>query len=389
MQKIRILTYHYLDNNGSFLQAYAVLSLLKRLFPRDDVKISDCRLPGLGFHELLKIAKPRPGKPLFAYRRHRLFRECIRRELELDRNVKSFSSCTSQMAALDAEGIDLAVVGSDIIWSFGYRAFLPSFPNLYWLPGNTKFRKVAFAASSSGHVPRVAYAKRSEIASAVQSFDIVTVRDAGTARLLKNCGVEKEILVMPDPTLLWDFPEVEVKVKLKNLGVDLDRPTIAVLFPGKDRRVKEIIDYFRASHHQVIALSMYNPYADVNLGDELTPFEWAETLRHVGFCVTDRFHGAAFCLKHGTPFIVIEHKQRAEESKRFDLVVREFGLPQCYLDLTSADYEVSVFEDKYTHVAADWTPRIRSLITERIEHIRTESTTVLQRMHDLMINRSA
>ena len=40
--KIGILTHHYINNFGAFLQAYALQTALQEMYPNDEVQIIDC-----------------------------------------------------------------------------------------------------------------------------------------------------------------------------------------------------------------------------------------------------------------------------------------------------------------------------------------------------------
>ena len=40
--KIGILTHHYINNFGAFLQAYALQTALQEMYPNDEIQIIDC-----------------------------------------------------------------------------------------------------------------------------------------------------------------------------------------------------------------------------------------------------------------------------------------------------------------------------------------------------------
>ena len=93
---------------------------------------------------------------------------------------------------------------------------------------------------------------------------------------------------------------------------------------------------------------MYNPLVDYNLGDELNPAEWAEIFKYVDFCITDRFHGAIFCIKNNTPFIAIETKSTEKDrSKKYQLL-KDFNILKfSYLDIFDKKYNSNEFNSKY------------------------------------------
>lgn len=326
--KIRILTYHNVPNNGAVLQALSVVRLLSKI-PNADVKIYDYTHPYIRMNELVKLFKFYPKTPFFNLRRKILFKKFINNNLPLSRALGGVS-LKSLENSINRDNPDLVVVGSDNIWRITDRCPNPSFPNIYWPSPAVKAKKISLSASAYGSEKKAVKYNRDLIRGILNEFRYLSVRDDFSYNLICE-ETNKYVDRLPDPTFYIDIPKTCVKEKLNRMGIDLDRPTVGILIYNNDPLSKGIYDYYSQKGYGILALSMYNQFADYNLGHLLDPFEWAEVFKYLKVVVTDRFHGCIFCLKNKTPFVAIEPgKSRNYENGKIYCLMKEFDLLHNY-----------------------------------------------------------
>ncbi len=364
MHRIRILTYQRAINNGAILQAYALSNHLKKRHPGSDVKLIDYVPLALEAYEFAKLFKLHKRAPFFNFSRFVTIRNAAFKNMDMDDSINSFCSYDSLVTQLEEMDIHTLVVGSDCIWKLSDDPFLPSFPNIYWLSDRMSCKKISYAASAYQYDPRLGKRHSDTIGRLVNTYDLVSVRDEDTARLLSGCGVTKKIARIPDPAFLYEPRKTGVEKKFARRGVGTDKPVCAVLSYGRNEEIERLCRVLKRMGYQTVGLSMYNPYVDVNLGHELDPFEWADAFRHVKLCFTDRFHGAVFCLKSETPFIAMETEGVSKDrSKKYQLVT-DFGIEECYMNLKSPEKAQLNIELYAQELLENWqsvtVPRIRA-----------------------------
>jgi hypothetical protein len=162
--------------------------------------------------------------------------------------------------------------------------------------------------------------------------------------------------------------ETGVADKLARAGVDLSRPMLGLLLHGGEELSEKVATHYHARGYQIIAPSMYNAHADFNLGHVLNPLEWAEVFGLFSFCITDRFHGTIFCLKHQIPFMTLQKEAHLPlaQSKTHDLL-REFGLETCYANPHEEDFRVGELLGKAGEIESGWGDAQRNDIREKIQ----------------------
>ena len=114
--KIGILTHHYINNFGAFLQAYALQTALQEMYPNDEIQIIDCMN--------VKHFVINAGGWFRFYRN----KETLSDWLQKIRLPVTFAKARKKYMALtptcynakDIEklGLDYIVVGSDEVWNY-------------------------------------------------------------------------------------------------------------------------------------------------------------------------------------------------------------------------------------------------------------------------------
>jgi len=384
MKRARILTFHRVVNNGAVLQNAALLQHLQARFPSWDVKTLDYEPWNTTAAEILRAAKTHPQSPLFGIRRYRIFREAVNREIALDPALSKCARYETLVEQLRRQDYDLLITGSDCIWRVTDSFQFPPFPSIFWLSDTLPAKKLAYAVSANKYKPPLVRRHRDTIRRLANAFDCLTVRDADTEEMLRSCGVTRELHRMPDPAFLYTITPTRAAEKMKQVGIDLDRPVVGLLYYGAHPKVAEIVRLLRKQGYQVAALSMFSPYADVNLGDVLDPFEWAEAFKYLQICVTDRFHGTVFCLKNETPFLAIETSNLPKERCKKAQLLSAFGLDQLYFNLNDPQYDVSLFEARLKSTLEDWQGSHVAKVRDSLEQVENERAALAPHIEALM-----
>jgi hypothetical protein len=379
--KLRIFTFHHIANNGAFLFSKALVSQLSTRLQDSDIKIVDYKTPRLALFEYLKRFKFFPNEPFFYYKRYKRW-EKILDQLQLEKSFPRFTSEERLQQYFSAEA-DALLVGMDV-WCIINGTHRPHFPNIYWLPEKIKIPKLACGVSAYNSDLSLIKSNSRRITEYLNDFEVIGTRDRFTQELVLQYRTRKDGLVerVPDPVLLQKFPETGVSDLAASLGVDLDRPLLGLLLFGNDHLSEQICNHFRTRGFQVVALSMYNPHADVNLGHLLDPLEWAEFFGLLSFCVTDRFHGTVFCIKNGIPFISLENENvPVSQSKLVDLLT-EFNLTDCYQDLQAGQVPVSQVISRIMDIESDWQGLLKPSIKPLLQGLQVRFQTFNNEMFD-------
>jgi hypothetical protein len=380
-QKIRILTYHHLTNNGAFLFVYSLMRLLQAESTSSAVKVLDYKTPRLALVEYLKRFKVFQGIPLFYMKRSKLWEPFLKGHLDLDSDFPHLIG-EKKLQGYLAKHCSALIVGMDV-WCLTRGAERPGFPNIYWLTEKMAIPKIAYGISAYKSDRSLIQAYRDELRNYLNDFDVIGTRDRFTHEMVLEHRTRSTGLVekVSDPTFSCEIPPTDVRDKLTALGVDLDRPLLGILLFGENTLSQAIQSHFRSKGYQVLALSMYNPFADFNLGHVLNPFEWAGVFRHLSFCLTDRYHGTIFCIKNQIPFLTLEKERNLPQaqSKLYDLL-NELELPMCYINTQAEGFEIHSFLGYAEEIEKAWQGSIKPALPAKILAVQTGHRQFIQKM---------
>lgn len=376
--KIGILTYHRVVNVGSVVQAWCVVAAAKQLFPQARVEVIDYRPRRMERRELRKLIKRRPP---FWNRRHlhksRAVRGFAAFRLPLSPTHLTTDDPARAGAWIDAQGYDAILVGSDTVWELRHGAYSPDGVNAYFLPYETKTKKIAFAASMDP-VPRLTAEQERVLQERIrwiERFDLISVRDEATRRTLIAGGVPAERLHhLPDPTLLVDWQPLVAEQAPLAKG---QRPVAGVALPRREAlRAHRLL---REAGYEVWDWSgTASRCCHWVLPADLPVEAVLAAHRGVDLFVTDRFHGSIFslCLA-GVPvwFFESPSKWHRPDSKGRDLFER--------LELTGRVFrELSQLEAAAPSLRADRLPddlqeRCQRLGRDGLQRLRQAMATVM------------
>lgn len=382
LKKIGILTYHYAINEGAILQAYSLSNVLAKYFGKNRVEIIDYHPKRTENKYLISILSVNPIFAIRKLQRYLRLKIFIQNELPLSKKRLITDNYDKALSFLKGK-YDLIIVGSDEVWSV-QKDWLP-FPNVYWLGRGLGCKKVAFAASANKtNLAELRMNEKKWMKASLEKFDLIGVRDKHTFDLVKSLGIKNlnKLTKVPDPTFMYQIKNTNVKERLIKLGIDLEKPILGILL--LDAKLSaEVRRYYGKKGYQIMALSIFNRYADVNLFDKLNPFEWAEVFKYMTFCITDRMHGVINCLKNQTPFIGVddEAKYLILESKIYSLL-RDFSLLDNYVNIKKTNYDFDNFFYKAEQAQKNWNV---NKITPKLDQMKRSCNIFIKRIEELLM----
>ncbi|PYG87800.1 polysaccharide pyruvyl transferase [Ruminiclostridium sufflavum DSM 19573] len=291
--KALILTYHYLDNYGAVLQAFALQRYLSQ--SGIDAKILDYR-PGLyGFGDytfLLKDARL-PAKfkkfiygnikALLSIKRKKNFR--LFSEKYLNRTEKKYRDVNSLEKS--APYADIYITGSDQVWNDDILGLCEG----YFLTFvKNESLKASYAASIGKDTISPAYAER--LKKYLDSFDFISVREEAAKAALENAGL-KAVLTVLDPVFLLG-PEAYEDLMTKPA---IDDYVFIYCFDSNEQCYSLAKILAERNHLKTISFSgWFNKFHTDYFVNTASPAEFLSYLRNAEYVVTNSFHGTAFSI---------------------------------------------------------------------------------------------
>ena len=307
--KIGILTHHYINNFGAYLQAYALCKTIKRLYPQDEVfiihyiNIKHFLINTCGWFRYYR------GKESFRAWREKVklpatFARERRRHLPLTR--KCFSA-----RAVNRLGLDCIVVGSDEVWNYQDKK---GNAKIKFAWGLTCRNIIAYAPSVGNSV--VSGEMPPYIREGLKRFQAFSARDTLTETFIKEL-TGKEAARVLDPTFLTEFP--------KEFPQGIRRPYILFYYCDKlpGEILEEIVSYAKEKGYAIYGAGEYNKiYSGLTVN--LTPFQWIGMFREAEFVFTGTFHGTVFSLLNRKQFACfLSNKSRKE---KVGALLKGFGM---------------------------------------------------------------
>lgn len=313
--KIGILTHHYINNFGAFLQAYALQKAVKNLFPDDEVliinhvNIKHFIINTLGWFRFYKDCEnlgawlQKIKLPLSFYKARKSYL-----------NMTKLCLLTNNINNL---GFDCIIIGSDEVWN--YQDEKCNTKLKFGVGLNCK-NIIAYAPSvgKSEDYSRIPeYAKEG-----LKRFSALSARDDLTATFTE-VAIGKVSTKVLDPTFLYKFPEVKSVVPKKSY----------ILFYYCEKLPKEYID-------EIISFANKSNYAIYGAGEcnkiynqvtvNLTPFEWVQMFRGAEFVFTGTFHGVVFSILNKKQFAC--YLTNTSRIKKVGALLREFNIKERIID---------------------------------------------------------
>lgn len=349
--KIGIATVHDSSNFGSFLQAFALQEILRRMghtpyfiLTRDAKYVSKLYRPSP--KQMLRHPTQAPQIIANARKKHR----CFLRD----------QACFQNITLHEADGMDLILLGSDEIWNVCTPAFtLPCFYGI-----GAKAPKVAFAVSA-GRATTDDLRKYPELVKGIQAIDVILPRDNATAEIVHALTGTREPVV-GDPTLLVD-PGV---FGAKETALAPTGRLVVYAYSVADGLRERITAFAKARGLKVVSLCFQHAWVDENI--ICGPMQFCRELAVADYVFTTTFHGTIFSILNHKRFVSHPTSQKTTDLL-FRLGLEERVLPSedalaRLLEETTIDYQA--VESKINLLKSD---SLR-LLTDALERVSISYT---------------
>jgi len=305
MVKVGILSMQRIFNYGSFLQAYALKSIIEELGAKAefvDYRPGEClvRSDGGKTRKLRKAVEILKGKAPF---REKL--RFIRYKKNYAKNYYGFLGLTSEYNF--APDTDLLIIGSDEVFNCVQDNVNVGFTPELFGEGIEAKRKISYAASFGNTTldKLEQYKVADKISSWLGRLDAISVRDRNSSDIVNKLTGIKPVVNL-DPVLMYDFekngciPEIHTKEKY------------IVLYGYSNRFTAEecsrIRSYAKRKGYKIYCIGGVQSCCDAFI--DCSPFEVIAYFKNAEAVITDTFHGCILS--------VITHK-------RFTVFVRSEG----------------------------------------------------------------
>lgn len=291
-------------NFGSYLQAYALQTVLKALGVQN-VIIDDSRIV-FGYKQtflgkvgikIFRICNYIKGNN----REYILSKECFerfkRKYLILDNRWNDTSDLSNKY--------DLFIAGSDQIWFPDAQVFNP-FYYLYF----TDKKKISYAASIG--VSKYPNSYKGIVKDLLESYSYISVRERNGVELLKSF-IQKDIINVLDPTLLLNEEDWD-KVASKQI-IREKKYALCYMLTLNDKYMDYIYNDCKLKGLKLLILSGFNEYrkyADIIVS--AGPSEFISIIKYASFIYTDSYHCTIFSILYRKDFVTF--KRFKEEDKR-------------------------------------------------------------------------
>lgn len=298
MKNVGIMSMQRIKNYGSFLQSYALKSVIESF--GNNVKFIDYTVEPC----IVKNSGNRQNKInlLVRYIKHRNTpkkRKMYQTAKKFNENYEEYYNqlgISSKKIYRDA--VDCLVIGSDEVFNclqsnddVGYSK------ELFGFNRNSTYC-ISYAASfgSTTYEELVNYGIFEEIAIMLSSFNAISVRDENSAQIVKKL-INRRVNQNVDPVFIYDF---EKEVSNKKM---LDNYIVVYSYRGRmlEKEGKIIRKFAKKNNKKLISLGGVSNFCDDYI--LCSPFEVLNYVKFADYVITDTFHGTVFSIKYQKKFV--------------------------------------------------------------------------------------
>ena len=320
-KKVGLLTWHYLDNYGSVLQAYALKEVFNKL--KCDVEFINYRKDAANnifinvlrnvYYYLNIFAKDEIKRKRSFF----LFRKKYFKETKLFSNIEQLKNFNFNY--------NLYVCGSDQIWASN------RYDEAYYLTF-TDGKKMSYAPSLV--FDSFTKENKVKIKEYLKSFFSISLREKKGIEILKTF-TNYDYTEVLDPTLLLkntDWNKLIKKERVK--GKDY----VLCYFIGDDDKYRESVQKFSKDNNlkiKNIQLVDIHNFGEGNKKDA-SPVEFLELIRNAKYVLTDSYHGVLFSLNYNKNFYAFKrfsNKSKDNQNGRIENILNICKLENRFIDI--------------------------------------------------------
>lgn len=289
-----IYTVYNTENCGSFLQAYALQTIIRRM--GYDVCFSSTiqkKNPTHSLKNTITVALKR----FLKLRWVESFRE-IKKYDKFDKAQRAYLKIDDD-SHLKLKPISTVVVGSDTVWNLDSSFFRKNICT-YFAKNWEGYNRCTYAVSVA-NTSLEKFEQIDSICEMMSDFNYISVRDEKTASIVKALmGIEP--IRVCDPTMLLTSDDYDVFLKRP-----LKEPYIFIyafeIFSPSLK--KEIMDFSKKENLNIVTLGHYGDSTWLQ-SQNVYPENFITLMKYASYVITDTFHGTVFSMIYNKQFAVIE-----------------------------------------------------------------------------------
>jgi len=321
--KIGILTWHYYQNVGSQLQAFALQHVLTNM--GYNVNIIDYRNPKIDNSRLFK----RKIKVFLSRLFGEKFSKVYYPYLEFQNKYFKLSPTCHSVVELNEvlDGYDYIVYGGDQIWA-------PNVYNsIYFGDGvsNRDIKKISYASSIGlRYIPSNLVLKYKHELS---DFKSIGIRETtGKAILKKYLDIDSEVVL--DPTLLLD---VDTYRNMERRNVNEGRKFIFCYFLKENHDYRKLVEKY-AKNNNLDLIGITKNKSDIEWMKTIVdsdPLLFLWYIDHAETVFTDSYHGSIFSLLYHKRFYIFkrfEFGESLDQNSRIEQLAMTFNINSMIVD---------------------------------------------------------
>lgn len=366
--KTGTITFHAPNNNGSFLQAYALQTVLQSKIGGMKNEIIDfCSERQRRQYSVFRTPKSVGdiGRNMISFIHYNDLKsryECFE-QMRKEHLILSKKCVTEKEAYEVAASYDMLICGSDQIWNTEAR----DYSDVYFMAGVEK-KKISYAASFGSHIESI---NKNKVRDNISSFEHISVREKAGKEFLKELLPNKEAELVCDPTLLLRKVEYSKLVKKESVkGPYIFLYTInygdeILQAAQKLSRETKIPVYAPFTGYSCVKCRKYGIKVLYDVG----PAEFLWLIENATYTCSNSFHGIAFSIIFEKQFcrpICVNQGGTLERDDRIDNLLNQLELEDRtvnYRDVTS-----ELLQKKIDYV----------LVKEKLEKIRENGICYLK-----------
>lgn len=321
-KKVGILSMQRIQNYGSFLQAYGLMSILKEL---------GAQVEFVDYHPGKCLIKPKNSgkvarkleKVLDVFKIHAPLME----KLNFIKYKKNYATNYYPYLGIEkdtmnyAPSLDLLIIGSDEVFNCIQDNTNIGYTKELFGEGNNAKRLISYAASCGNTTisKLVQFGIEEELSQLLDKFDAISVRDDNTRKVVGKL-TDKDIQTNVDPVIAYDFlnkcHEIPEKINDKNY----------ILLYGYSGRFtsdecKKIRKYADVNGLSIYCIGGIQECCDKFI--DRSPFEVLAYFKHASAVITDTFHGSIMSIiTHQNFAVFVRSKGYGNQEKLEDLLLR-------------------------------------------------------------------
>lgn len=329
MEKIGIITTFRQPNYGSVLQAYSLQHVIENMGFK--AFLIDYKYPN-PFHWEAGLEW---GKSTFSQKIKNKIKEVLHigkksKMVLLNEFIQNEIICTSRFntkrdLCKHCPKFDAYISGSDQIWNpntmFGDMAYMFDFA-----PLNAK--RIAYSSSfSCNNIPKK---YRDLYKINLNRFSFVGVRERNGIELVKKLTGREDTQLVLDPTLLLNKKEW---IKMASKATNIELPKKYILFYmlaytyNPEETMGKILDILQKQYQLPIVSLSKKPqsfngeFIQIEKEHPIGVYEFIQLFERADIVVTSSFHGTAFAINFGKPFLAMDEGEKRNDDRIYSLLV--------------------------------------------------------------------